>query len=73
MLESKNMKFLSLFIASLNRKSFYKSVLGGKEKIGFAYLAKLEVIATLFIVAIISINISGILPILDKKARTLLS
>ncbi len=66
------MKFLSLFIASLNRKSFYKSVLDGKEKMGFTYVAKLEVVATLFIVIIVSINISGILPTLDKKARTLL-
>lgn len=72
MLKSKNMKFLALFIASLNRKSFYKSILDGKEKMGFTYLAKLEVIATLFIVIIVSINISGILPILDKRARTLL-
>lgn len=72
MLKSVNMKFLSTFFASLNKRSFYKNVLDGKEKMGFAYLLKLQVVATLFMVFIISVNISGLLPTLDKTARELL-
>lgn len=66
------MKFIHKFIQALKRKSFYSNVLNNKESIGFGYLFKLEIIATLFIVVIISINISSVLPTLDKKARELL-
>lgn len=66
------MKFLHTFIGSLNRKGFYKRIIEGKEGIGFGYLFKLEIIAALFIVTIISINISSVLPTLDEQAGKIL-
>ncbi len=66
------MKFFSHAIASLTRKSFYQDILDGKVGMGFGYVAVLEVLATLFIVFLVSINISSFLPVIDSVAKDIL-
>ncbi len=72
MLKFINMKFLNNLTGSLVRKSFYKDILEGKMKMGFLYVFVLQILISLFIVCIVSINISGVLPTIEKTASELL-
>lgn len=66
------MKFLIRIVASLASRGFYGDVLNGREKIGFKYLFELQIFSSLFIILIISLNLSGLLPSLETKANDLL-
>jgi maltodextrin utilization protein YvdJ len=66
------MKFLRTLFDTLLSKDFYHSVIRGEKNIGFGFVFKLQIVAALFLTILLSINISTVMPFLDRVARDIL-
>jgi hypothetical protein len=66
------MKFLRTLFDTLLSKDFYHGVIRGEKNIGFGFVFKLQIVAALFLTILLSINISTVMPFLDRVARDIL-
>lgn len=68
----KMMKFLKTIADSISSKDFYLGIIRKEKNMGYGFVFKLQIVAALFLTILLSINISTVLPYLDKMARDIL-